>query len=94
MAKRNMPTKEQTIKPTTFKVPVIEKSGLVVNCEKLNIRLKPNLESRILLVVEEGTMLTINPVRSTHNWYSVKLDDETYGYCMRDYVAIDEGGNK
>lgn len=89
MAKRNMPIKEQTIEPTTFKVPVIEKTGIVVNCEKLNIRLKPNRESRILLVVEEGTALTINPIRSTHNWYSVKLEDGVYGYCMTDYVAVE-----
>lgn len=88
MAKHNMPTNNINTAHTETKAPA-EKVGTVVNCDKLNIRVKPNKEARILTVMEEGTSLTINPVRSTHNWYSVKLDSGLYGYCMREYVNVD-----
>lgn len=60
--------------------------GTVCNCEKLNIRIEPNKESKVLTVVSKADKLVIFIDESTEGWYKVQTEDGVEGFCMREYV--------
>lgn len=64
--------------------------GHVANCAKLNIRKAPDKNSMVITVVDAGAELTINPNGSTEEWYKVRTIDGAKGFCMKDYVAVEQ----
>lgn len=60
--------------------------SIVVDCEKLNIRMKPDITSRVYTTVDRGSKLTIFIKDSTENWYSVRTENGVEGFCMKKYV--------
>ena len=79
----NIPESESDIDPIV---------GFVSNCSKLNIRNTPNIDSEILVVINEGTKVEIDENLSTEDFYSVTVycpDDITViGYAMKDFISI------
>lgn len=59
----------------------------VINCEKLNIRVEPDITSEVLTIVNKGSKLTIFESESTEDWYSVLTEDDIKGFCMKKYVG-------
>lgn len=82
---------EQTNTPES-KVTVDPIIGYVSNCEKLNIRNAPDLDSEILIVVNKGTKVEISEELSNDEFYSVTAycpDDITViGYAMKDFITL------
>ena len=75
--KRNKPaTKPETVK------------GVVTGCMKLNIRLKPNVNSEPVCVVDVNSELKIDANKSNKDWYSVYTSAGVEGYCMRKFVEV------
>lgn len=66
------------------------KFGIVSNCKKLNIRVEPNIESEILCVVDAGDRLMIDPANSDEGWLNVFINAGIEGFCMKEYVEIEE----
>lgn len=66
------------------------KFGIVSNCVKLNIRTEPNIESEILCMVDAGARLMIDPANSNDGWFNVYTNAGIEGYCMKEYVEIEE----
>lgn len=66
--------------------------GEVVGCKKLNIRKSPAVNPKnIITIVPEGTMLMIiDPDKATKEWYKVELEDGTAGFCMKEFVSVNE----
>ena len=62
--------------------------GIVANCEKLNIRTKPNIKADKVCVVDVKTKLTIDQDKSTNSWFSVTTEDGNEGFCMKKYVLL------
>jgi SH3-like domain-containing protein len=63
--------------------------GLVnVNSGQLNIRQKPNLNSRIIGQAYKKSGLRI--LERYSDWYKVKLNDGKIGYASRDYIDVKE----
>ena len=64
--------------------------GVVANCNKLNIRKKPDPEADIVGVVDAGTKLSINESGSTEDFYKVRTmsGPAMFGFCMKDYVEV------
>lgn len=62
--------------------------GTVTNCTLLNIREKPNTNSTVLCRVRPNSKLIIDLSNSTVDWYSVTTKDGIKGYCMKDYVVV------
>lgn len=79
-------TKESKANKT--KTPVY---GYVSNCERLNIRKKPDKKAEILTVINAGETVEIDKDLSTSNFYYVIASVsgvEYTGYCMKDFITI------
>ena len=58
--------------------------GVVVGCEKLNIRKAPKTDAAVVTVVDAGTELRIADIEKAINgWYKVEN-----GWCMSKYVKV------
>lgn len=66
------------------------KFGVVNGCEKLNIRVKPNVKAEILCVVDAGSELMIDSANSTDGWFNVFTKAGIEGFCMKEYISIKE----
>lgn len=62
--------------------------GVVTNCNKLNVRQKPNGE--ILTVISKGSIVIIDIEDVTDDWYKIFTEDEISGYCMAKFIEIEE----
>lgn len=64
----------------------------IVNCERLNVRMSPNIKSDVLCVVESGTEMTIDTENSTDTWIKVLEPNGagSSGYCMKEFVLLVE----
>lgn len=61
--------------------------GKVTDCIKLNVRSGAIITSDIREVIEEGAIVEINEKRSTDDWYSVRTESGTKGFCMKEYIT-------
>ena len=68
-------------KPEESRLP--NQIGVVTNCLRLNVREKPNKDSKVVMVVDKGDTLVIDPNESTDGWYCVDG-----GYVMKEFVTI------
>lgn len=62
--------------------------GIVANCEKLNIRLRPNVEAIAICMVHAGDELMIDLANSTDDWFSVCTSIGVEGFCRKEYLEI------
>ena len=74
--------------------PVVEKTpefvyGVILNCEKLNVRKEPNKEADVVLVMDSKTTFIIDESASTEDWFCVcSADGKRVGFCMKKFVAV------
>lgn len=61
-------------------------TGNVAGCAKLNVRKEPNKDAEILAVINEGTEVVINKIKSTMDFYSVCTAAGIDGYCMKKFI--------
>ena len=66
--------------------------GVVVNCEKLNIRAEAKTTAEVLCIINKGEEVEIIEEESTDDFYAVIFgkDKEVSieGYCMKQYIKI------
>lgn len=62
----------------------------VVNCGRLNVRIRPSIESDVLCVVESGTEMKVDVENSTDTWIKVLEPNGagSSGYCMREFLLL------
>ena len=89
--------KREDTKPIDETVEVIEPiesvkthTGVVYNCEKLNIRKSASKDSDVVAVVDVGSELLIDTAKSTYNFYKVCTASGIEGYCMSGFVKVDK----
>lgn len=56
----------------------------------VNLRSEPNVTSKVVSHLYEGTMLKIDPNYSADKWYKVIASTGAEGYVYKKYVTIDE----
>ena len=62
---------------------VIPPQGFVDNCLKLNVREKPNIDSKVLTILNKGDKI---PITSENDgWYGVVYKGVS-GFCMKEYL--------
>lgn len=87
----------ETVEETTEAVPAVNEIptvvGFVSGCKKLNIRKGPDIDAKVVSIVDVDTELTIiNPDKATKGWYKVTVETAigpVKGFCMKDFVTID-----
>lgn len=62
--------------------------GKVMNCVKLNVRKKPDIEGNVKCIINNNDIVRIYEDKSTDEWYRVNTKDGVYGYCMKKYISI------
>lgn len=72
------------------KVETIVKTGTVSNCELLNVRTNPTLESDVVTEIWKGAKVELDLSASNEEWYKVKIDPKTCGYCLKKFINPEE----
>ena len=81
--------KEEKPKKKTIKIEKNTNLGEVVNCGSLFMRDYPSKNgSKIVTVIKVGTVVTIDPERSTVGYFYVKLSNGFEGYCDKSYIEM------
>ena len=64
--------------------------GVVCKCERLNVRKDPNATSKVVRIINKGTKVEIDEGKSTKDFYAVRVNPNTSGYCMKKFLAIEQ----
>lgn len=81
-------TPETTTIPETD-VPPIPVIGTVINCAKLNVRVKPLADAAVLCVLDANSEIEVRVEKSTNEWVNVVTATGVEGFCMRRFVKVD-----
>lgn len=60
----------------------------MVNCSRLNIRKRPDIDSDPLCVVEKDCKLEVDSNYQNDDWIKVTTPDGVSGYCMLKFVDL------
>lgn len=89
--------KEETVTPEVTPTPeppaapeVTEILGVVVDCEKLNVREEANAEADVVCTIPVGTEVMINEEESTDEFYKICTGAGVEGFCMKKFIDIDK----
>lgn len=73
--------------------PVTEKltdntssTGVVCNCENLNVREEPSKESKSLCIIKAGDEVEVNGEDA--DFYNVITESGVKGYCMKQFISL------
>lgn len=78
------PEKEVSVEVETDSGAVAK--GVVANCAKLNVRVKPSVKADVVCVLDAKTEVTIDVDKSNDEWLKVRTAAGADGYCMRKFV--------
>lgn len=88
----NTTPEAQNTQPDPEPAPPAVVTGVVVNCEKLNIRERPSLFAEVLCIINKGEKVEVIEAESTNDFYSVIYGKDkevsVNGYCMKQYIKI------
>lgn len=79
--------------PTPAPAPVVKPeppkplTGKVTGCAKLNVRESANTTANVLAVINEGSEVVINRIKSTVDFYAVCTAAGIEGYCMKKFIT-------
>ena len=59
-----------------------------VNCDRLNVRLKPSISSEVVCVITKNTTVEIFEEGSTEDFYKVLVYKDTDGFCMKKFITV------
>ena len=57
--------------------------GFIDNCSKLNVRENPNIDAKVLTILNKGDKVQINS--ENDGWYEVFYKGIS-GFCMKEYI--------
>ena len=64
------------------------KVGVVDNCVRLNIRVAPRITADVRLIIEKGDEVILCEKQPKGEWFRVRTQDNTEGFCMKKYITI------
>lgn len=68
--------------------PEPQKLGIVINCNNLNIRKHPDLNSDIICAIKRSTEVMIDDNESTEDFYKICTVSGIEGFCMKQYIEV------
>lgn len=80
------PVAQETVAEQMRFIPV---EGTVVDCAKLNVRVKPIPGASVVCMIEVNTKVEIDMEKSTNDWFYIRTAAGVEGYCMRKYIKSD-----
>lgn len=73
---------EATIEETT-------KTGVVVGCNKLNLRIEPSIKSSVICVLNNADEVKVDMTVNDPEFYRVTTILGASGYCMKKYIFVE-----
>ena len=64
-------------------------TGIVSDCKKLRVRNAPGLDSDVICEIEAGSIVEIDEVNSTEEFYKVCTETGIDGYCMKKFIKVE-----
>ena len=86
----------EEVKPEPIPAPVVKPeppkplTGIVAGCAKLNVRESANTTANVLAVINEGSEVVINRIKSTVDFYAVCTAAGIEGYCMKKFITVNK----
>lgn len=62
--------------------------GVVVDCPRLNVRVKPRTDADVVCIIERDSKVMIDEENSTKNFYKICTEVGIEGYCMKQFINI------
>jgi len=62
-------------------------SGIVKNCNLLNVRKSPSPKAEILTTLEKGAPVKVDLNGTTQNYYRILIDN-VEGFCFKEFIGI------
>ena len=62
--------------------------GIVVDCPRLNVRVKPRADADVLCIINRDSKVVIDEENSTKNFYKICTEVGIEGYCMKQFINI------
>lgn len=60
----------------------------IVNCELLNVREEPSVESEVLTILKKNSEVMIDFDESTEDFYNICNEAGIEGYCMKQFIEV------
>ena len=60
--------------------------GIVVDCPRLNVRVKPHADADVVCIIERDSKVMIDEENSTKNFYKICTEVGIEGYCMKRFI--------
>ena len=64
-------------------------TGIVSDCKKLRVRNAPRLDSDVICEIEAGSIVEIDEVNFTEEFYKVCTETGIDGYCMKKFIKVE-----
>ena len=64
-------------------------TGIVSDCKKLRVRNAPGLDSDVICEIEAGSIVEIDEINSTEEFYKVCTETGIDGYCMKKFIKVE-----
>lgn len=64
------------------------KTGIVVDCARLNVRKKPSTDAEVVHIIERWAKVLIDEENSTKSFYKVCTEVGAEGYCMKQFIEV------
>lgn len=65
-------------------------TGIVVDCNSLNVREEPSRKANVLTILMAGTEVQVAADEMLDEWYHVYTASGLDGFCMKKYIAFKE----
>ena len=90
MSKRKPVDRPVEVEVEETPIPEIKeiKTGIVVDCDKLNVREEPRSDADIICTIEKNSEVMIDEYESTNNFYRVFTASGIEGFCMKKYISV------
>lgn len=66
----------------------IPRIGIVINCQKLNVRKGPSSYADALCTINETAEVLIEDMESSNEYYKVCTESGIEGFCNKNFIAI------
>ena len=81
---------QNTEEPTTVDqeqvAATVTQKGFVNDCEKLNVRTNPTIDSEVVCIINKNDEVIIEDVFG--DWYSITTKNGDEGYCMSKFITV------
>ena len=64
------------------------KIGVVAECETLNVRKEPSIQSEVMSLIKNLSRVEVDEKNSVGDFYKVRTESGIEGYCMKKYIRV------